>query len=159
MCHNIPKSSIPSAKTPNQIKKRKRKTNKNSNISGLSDTKLHDVLLDHKEIKLSWMIDWHKKEVLFHIQNAFDDKHRWFYLGFQKRADDNHANADICFFENQNGVFNVVTDTYTSPCGTRVHKDYKQDCEVFKMDETALAFKRKFDTCDPLDLRMHVRDY
>lgn len=102
------------------------------------------------------MIDWHKKEVLFHIQNAFDEKHRWFYLGFQKRADDNHANADICFFENQNGVFNVVTDTYTSPCGTRVHKDYKQDCEVFKMDETALAFKRKFDTCDPLDLRMHV---
>lgn len=100
------------------------------------------------------MVDWYKQEVLFHLQNAFNEQHRWFYLGFSKRG--SLADADICFFENQNGFFNVVTDTYTSPDGHWVRKDYQQDCEVFKMDEFTLAFKRKFDTCDPLDLRLHV---
>ncbi|EDW31042.1 GL15140 [Drosophila persimilis] len=119
----------------------------------LSDTKLHEIYLDEKEIKLSWMVDWYKQEVLFHLQNAFNEQHRWFYLGFSKRG--GLADADICFFENQNGFFNAVTDTYTSPDGRWVRKDYQQDCEVFKMDEFTLAFKRKFDTCDPLDLRLH----
>ncbi|KAH8290022.1 hypothetical protein KR044_000465 [Drosophila immigrans] len=119
----------------------------------MSDTKLHEIYLDDKEIKLSWMVDWYKQEVLFHLQNAFNEQHRWFYLGFSKRG--SLADADICFFENQNGFFNVVTDTYTSPDGRWVRKDYQQDCEVFKMDEFTLAFKRKFDTCDPLDLRLH----
>ncbi|XP_049317748.1 tyramine beta-hydroxylase [Bactrocera dorsalis] len=119
----------------------------------LSDTKLHEVYLDNSEIKLSWMVDWYKQEVLFHLQNAFNENHRWFYLGFSKRGD--VGDADICFFENQNGFFNIVTDTYTSPDGKFVQKDYQQDCELFKMDEYTLAFKRKFDTCDPLDLRMH----
>ncbi|EDW75148.2 uncharacterized protein Dwil_GK19855, partial [Drosophila willistoni] len=119
----------------------------------LSDTKLHEIYLDDKEIKLSWMVDWYKQEVLFHLQNAFNEQHRWFYLGFSKRG--SLTDADICFFENQNGFFNVVTDTYTSPDGLWVRKDYQQDCEVFKMDEFTLAFKRKFDTCDPLDLRLH----
>lgn len=121
---------------------------------GLADTKLHEVYLDEKEIKLSWMVDWYKQEVLFHLQNAFNERHRWFYLGFSKRG--NIGDSDICFFENQNGFFNVVTDTYTSADGRYVHKDYQQDCVLFKMDEYALAFKRKFDTCDPSDLRMHV---
>ncbi|XP_017029293.1 tyramine beta-hydroxylase [Drosophila kikkawai] len=119
----------------------------------LSDTKLHEIYLDDKEIKLSWMVDWYKQEVLFHLQNAFNEQHRWFYLGFSKRG--GLADADICFFENQNGFFNAVTDTYTSPDGKWVRRDYQQDCEVFKMDEFTLAFKRKFDTCDPLDLRLH----
>ncbi|XP_054744075.1 tyramine beta-hydroxylase [Anastrepha obliqua] len=119
----------------------------------LSDTKLHEIYLDNAEIKLSWMVDWYKQEVLFHLQNAFNEKHRWFYLGFSKRGE--MGDADICFFENQNGFFNIVTDTYTSPDGKFVQKDYQQDCELFKMDEYTLAFKRKFDTCDPLDLRMH----
>ncbi|XP_004530932.1 tyramine beta-hydroxylase [Ceratitis capitata] len=119
----------------------------------LSDIKLHEVYLDNSEIKLSWMVDWYKQEVLFHLQNAFNEKHRWFYLGFSKRG--GMGDADICFFENQNGFFNIVTDTYTSPDGKFVQKDYQQDCELFKMDEYTLAFKRKFDTCDPLDLRMH----
>lgn len=100
------------------------------------------------------MVDWYKQEVLFHLQNAFNEQHRWFYLGFSKRG--GLADADICFFENQNGFFNAVTDTYTSPDGGWVRRDYQQDCEVFKMDEFTLAFKRKFDTCDPLDLRLHV---
>lgn len=121
---------------------------------GLSDTKLHEIHLDNKEIKLSWMVDWYKQEVLFHLQNAFNEQHRWFYLGFSKRG--GTGDADICFFENQNGFFNVVTDTYTSPDGKFVHKDYQQDCVLFKMDEYTLAFKRKFDTCDPSDFRMHV---
>ncbi|XP_037815839.1 tyramine beta-hydroxylase isoform X1 [Lucilia sericata] len=119
----------------------------------LSDTKLHEIYLDNKEIKLSWMVDWYKQEVLFHLQNAFNEQHRWFYLGFSKRG--GIGDADICFFENQNGFFNVVTDTYTSPDGKFVHKDYQQDCVLFKMDEYTLAFKRKFDTCDPSDFRMH----
>ncbi|KAH8367012.1 hypothetical protein KR200_001524, partial [Drosophila serrata] len=123
----------------------------------LSDTKLHEIYLDDKEIKLSWMVDWYKQEVLFHLQNAFNEQHRWFYLGFSKRG--GLADADICFFENQNGFFNAVTDTYTSPDGKWVRRDYQQDCEVFKMDEFTLAFKRKFDTCDPLDLRLHVSGF
>lgn len=103
------------------------------------------------------MVDWYKQEVLFHLQNAFNERHRWFYLGFSKRG--NVGDSDICFFENQNGFFNVVTDTYTSADGHYVHKDYQQDCVLFKMDEYSLAFKRKFDTCDPSDLRMHVSGY
>lgn len=100
------------------------------------------------------MVDWYKQEVLFHIQNAFDQNHKWFSFGFSKRGD--IGNSDICYFENQYGFFNIVTDAYTSDDGKYVHKDYQQDCNIFKMDETSIAFKRKFDTCDPLDLRMHV---
>lgn len=33
-----------------------------------------------------------------------------------------------------------------------MYKDYQQDCEVIRIDKTAVAFKRKFDTCDPQDL-------
>ncbi|XP_055389701.1 tyramine beta-hydroxylase [Condylostylus longicornis] len=99
------------------------------------------------------MIDWYNQEVLFHIQNAFNQQYKWFYLGFSKRGD--VSESDICFFENHNGFFNVVTDAYTSKDGKFVHKDYQQDCELFKMDDNSLAFKKKFDTCDPLDLRMH----
>lgn len=39
----------------------------------------------------------------------------------------------------------------------RLHEDYQQDCELLRMDDKSVAFKRKFDTCDPQDLRMHVR--
>ncbi|CAD7091391.1 unnamed protein product [Hermetia illucens] len=121
--------------------------------SRLSDTKLHNLYLDHNEIKLSWLVDWYKKEVLFHIQNAFTPDYKWFSLGFSKRGE--MGNSDICFFEYQNNFFNIVTDTYISADGKYVRKDYQQDCILIRVDDNSVAFKRKFDTCDALDLRMH----
>lgn len=123
-------------------------------FTGLSDTKLHNLYLDHNEIKLSWLVDWYKKEVLFHIQNAFTPDYKWFSLGFSKRGE--MGNSDICFFEYQNNFFNIVTDTYISADGKYVRKDYQQDCILIRVDDNSVAFKRKFDTCDALDLRMHV---
>jgi len=33
--------------------------------------------------------------------------------------------------------------------------DKQQDCDVFHFDEQSIAFKRKFDTCDPKDFPIH----
>lgn len=48
-----------------------------------------------------------------------------------------------------------LQDTYIDSYG-EMYKDYQQDCEVIRIDKTAVAFKRKFDTCDPQDLIINV---
>lgn len=32
----------------------------------------------------------------------------------------------------------------------------QQDCELLRIEENSVAFKRKIDTCDPQDFKMHV---
>lgn len=76
-------------------------------ILGLPSTKLHTLLLDHREIKLTWFIDWPKKEVLFNVDQAFADDTKWFSFGFSKRGE--LAGSDICFFvrhQHDDEVFN-----------------------------------------------------
>lgn len=45
-------------------------------------------------------------------------------------------------------------DTYIGNDG-KIYKDYQQDCELLRIDDQSVAFKRKFDTCDPQDFHMH----
>lgn len=75
-------------------------------IPGLANTKLHTLLLDHNKIKLSWLVDWNKKEVMFNVDNAFSAKNKWFSFGFSKRGDMEHS--DICFFTKENDIFDVA---------------------------------------------------
>lgn len=37
-----------------------------------------------------------------------------------------------------------------------IYKDAQQDCQVLRMDDKSVAFKRKFSTCDPQDFDFHV---
>lgn len=62
----------------------------------ISDTKLHTVLLNQKEIKLSWLVDWHKKEVMFNVDNPFNEEYNWFSIGFSQRG--KNAHSDLCYF-------------------------------------------------------------
>lgn len=72
----------------------------------LANTKLHTLLLDHHKIKLSWLIDWNKKEVMFNVDNAFSAKNKWFSFGFSKRGEIEHS--DICFFTKENDIFDIA---------------------------------------------------
>lgn len=62
----------------------------------LPSTKLHTLLLDHRNVKLTWYIDWPKKEVLFNVDDAFTDDNDWFSFGFSKRGQ--IEGSDVCFF-------------------------------------------------------------
>lgn len=72
---------------------------------GLPSTKLHTLLLDHHNVKLTWYIDWPKKEVLFNVDDAFTDDTDWFSFGFSKRGQ--IEGSDICFF-----VRNIYDESY-----------------------------------------------
>lgn len=65
-------------------------------IKELPSTKLHTLLLDHQNTKLTWFIDWPKKEVLFNVDEAFADDTEWFAFGFSQRGQ--IANSDMCYF-------------------------------------------------------------
>ncbi|XP_037025941.1 tyramine beta-hydroxylase [Bradysia coprophila] len=118
----------------------------------LANTKLHTLLLDHKKIKLSWLIDWNKQEVMFNVDNAFSAKNKWFSFGFSKRGD--MEQSDLCLFTKENDIFDVAVDAYVGDDGN-IYKDVQQDCHVLRMDDKSVAFKRKFSTCDPQDFDFH----
>lgn len=65
-------------------------------ITELPSTKLHTLLLDHHSMKLTWYIDWPKKEVLFNVDEAFTDDTDWFAFGFSKRGQ--IEGSDVCYF-------------------------------------------------------------
>lgn len=67
----------------------------------MPETKLHTLLLDHKEIKLTWVVDWVKREVLFNVDEAFTNDKKWFSFGFSKRG--GLSGSDICFFVRDQG--------------------------------------------------------
>lgn len=75
-------------------------------LAELANTKLHTLLLDHHKIKLSWLIDWNKKEVMFNVDNAFSAKNKWFSFGFSKRGAIEHS--DLCFFTKENDIFDIA---------------------------------------------------
>ena len=109
--------------------------------------------MDHAKVKMSWVIDWYNKEVLFHVKNTFQNKYKWFALGFSKRGE--FERSDLCIFQNKNGIYEVVIDAYTNGDASKISVDESQDCVLMRMDENSIAFKRKFDTCDPQDLKMN----
>uniref|UniRef100_A0A336KLX3 CSON010608 protein n=1 Tax=Culicoides sonorensis TaxID=179676 RepID=A0A336KLX3_CULSO len=129
------------------------------NLSGflngnkIPQNRLHSINLDHDHVKMSWLVDWNSKEVFFHISNAFEGDYTWFSLGFSKRGE--FERSDLCIFQWQNDLFNAVVDAYTSDDGDSIYFDDKQDCILLRMDDNSIAFKKKFDTCDPHDLIMH----
>lgn len=109
--------------------------------------------MDHDRVKMSWMIDWANEEVLFHIANAFEDDITWFSLGFSMRGA--FERSDVCIFQWQNEIFNSVIDGHVSDDGQTISFEEQQDCHLLRMDDNSIAFKRKFDTCDPYDMQMH----
>jgi dopamine beta-monooxygenase len=142
----------------------------------IPSNRLHKLNLDHDRVKMNWLIDWNNKEVLFYIENAFENDYKWFSLGFSSRG--NFEKSDLCFFLKEDNLFNVVLvrpkkgriaicslhhghslfrqDTYTSDDGQQIHRDKQQDCILIRMDDNSIAFKRKFHTCDSKDLQFHV---
>lgn len=79
-------------------------------LSELPPTKIHTLLLDHKEVKLTWVVDWAKKEVLFNVDHAFTKDSKWFSFGFSKRGE--LPGSDICFFSrepDENDLFKGAT--------------------------------------------------
>lgn len=72
---------------------------------GLPSTKLHTLMLDHHNVKLTWFIDWPKKEVLFNVDEAFTDDTDWFSFGFSQRGQ--IEGSDVCFF-----VRNIYDESY-----------------------------------------------
>lgn len=57
------------------------------------------------------------------------------------------------------GILNFLVclkDAFTSDDGKYINKDSQQDCKIIRVNENSVAFRRKIDTCDPLDLAMHV---
>lgn len=56
-------------------------------------------------MKLTWFIDWPKKEVLFNIDDAFTDETDWFSFGFSKRGE--IEGSDVCYF-----VRNIYDDAF-----------------------------------------------
>lgn len=47
-----------------------------------------------------------------------------------------------------------MQDTYIGRNG-KIYRDHQQDCELLRIDDESIAFKRKFDTCDAQDFHMH----
>ncbi|XP_035789242.1 tyramine beta-hydroxylase-like [Anopheles albimanus] len=121
----------------------------------ISTTQLHTLLLDRAgTLKLTWMMDWYKREVLFHVKNTFArGKYRTFAIGFSARGE--RARTDLCVFSYGHGLYQQVHDTYTSRDFGRLYVDTLQHCEVMRIDDSSVAFRRKFDTCDPQDVPFH----
>lgn len=61
--------------------------------------------MDHQNVKLTWYIDWPKKEVLFNVDDAFTDETDWFSFGFSKRGE--IEGSDVCYF-----VRNIFDDAF-----------------------------------------------
>lgn len=62
-------------------------------------------MLDHHNVKLTWFIDWPKKEVLFNVDDAFTDDTDWFSFGFSQRGQ--IEGSDVCFF-----IRNIYDESY-----------------------------------------------
>uniref|UniRef100_A0A8D8CEN9 Tyramine beta-hydroxylase n=2 Tax=Culex pipiens TaxID=7175 RepID=A0A8D8CEN9_CULPI len=119
----------------------------------ISSTQIHTLNLDHAKLKLTWMMDWYKKEVLFHVQNTFlHGRYKFFALGFSPRGE--LRRTDLCIFT-RGPVGHQVLDAYTSRDFNRMYVDSEQNCDVMRIDESSVAFRRKFDTCDPQDVAIH----
>ncbi|XP_055585811.1 tyramine beta-hydroxylase [Uranotaenia lowii] len=123
----------------------------------ISSNQIHSLSLDHHKLRLTWMMDWYRKEVLFHVQDTFQHGHyKFFALGFSPRGE--LKRTDLCIFLTGSGtgsLFNQALDTYTSRDFNRIYLDTTQNCDVMRIDETSVAFRRKFDTCDPQDVEIH----
>lgn len=88
-------------------------------VSELPNTKLHSILLDHEEIKLTWYIDWPKKEVLFNVDEAFQEHTKWFSFGFSQRGE--LEKSDICFFVRHQSDDDLFNGAIVSQCVCVLH--------------------------------------
>ncbi|KFB41858.1 AGAP010485-PA-like protein [Anopheles sinensis] len=121
----------------------------------ISTTQLHTLALDRGQLKLTWMMDWYKQDVLFHVKNPFaHGRYRTFAIGFSGRGQ--LSRTDLCVFSFSHGLYQQVHDSYTSRNFSRLFVDTLQHCEVMRVDENSVAFRRKFDTCDPQDIPFHA---
>ncbi|XP_055615641.1 tyramine beta-hydroxylase [Toxorhynchites rutilus septentrionalis] len=121
----------------------------------ISSTQIHSLNLDQHKLKLTWMMDWYKHEVLFHVQNTFlHGRYKFFAIGFSPRGE--LKRTDLCLFTTGGGgIYNQALDAYTSRDFNRIYVDSIQNCDVMRMDDKSVAFRRKFETGDPQDVAIH----
>uniref|UniRef100_A0A1S4HCS6 DOMON domain-containing protein n=1 Tax=Anopheles gambiae TaxID=7165 RepID=A0A1S4HCS6_ANOGA len=106
----------------------------------ISSERLHSLKLNHDSTKLTWMVDWPKKEVLFYINNTFDNgKFKTFAIGFSQRGE--LSRCDLCVFTSVPKLYQQVYDSYTSRKFDHIFRDTLQNCEVMYMDENSVAFQ------------------
>lgn len=60
---------------------------------------IHTIDLDD-HMKLTWLVEWSEKQVLFRIHNAFYKNDNWFSFGFSKRG--GLEQSDSCYFIKNN---------------------------------------------------------
>uniref|UniRef100_A0A182RVP1 DOMON domain-containing protein n=1 Tax=Anopheles funestus TaxID=62324 RepID=A0A182RVP1_ANOFN len=121
----------------------------------ISSDRLHNLNLNHHLTKLLWMVDWRENEVYFHINNSFEHgKFPTFGIGFSQRGE--LSRTDFCVFSSVHNLYHQVYDTYTSRDNKHLFMDTLQNCDVIYMDDNSVAFRRKFDTCDPQDVVFHT---
>lgn len=70
---------------------------------GLESTRLHSVSLNHKDLRLKWVVNWNQNEVMFNIDNALIADYKWFAFGFSNRGEWNRS--DLSFFAHNNGQY------------------------------------------------------
>uniref|UniRef100_A0A182YRD3 DOMON domain-containing protein n=1 Tax=Anopheles stephensi TaxID=30069 RepID=A0A182YRD3_ANOST len=110
--------------------------------------------MNHKLTKLAWMVDWQENEVFFHVNNSFEyGKFQTFAVGFSQRG--LLSRTDFCVFSYVQNLYKQVYDTYTSRVPNHIFIDTIQNCATIHMDANTIAFRRKFDTCDPQDIVFH----
>lgn len=64
-------------------------------------------VLNNRDLRLNWTIDWENEEVTFVVENAFTPSTRYFIFGFSKWEDVN--NSDYCLFDRDNATTALVS--------------------------------------------------
>ena len=76
-------------------------------------------------MKLTWYIDWPKKEVLFNVDEAFTDDTDWFAFGFSKRGQ--IEGSDVCYF-----VKSIYDESYNEAIVSIVDYSMMFECIAFR---------------------------
>lgn len=100
-------------------------------------------MLDHHTVKLTWFIDWPKKEVLFNVDDAFTDDNDWFSFGFSQRGQ--VEGSDVCFF-----VRNIYDESYNEAIVSKCKLCYRFSCLVF-IDVIVVSWLLIFSTDFPIE--------
>ncbi|XP_050074506.1 tyramine beta-hydroxylase [Anopheles maculipalpis] len=100
------------------------------------------------------MVNWRENEVFLHVNSTFEHgKFQTFAIGFSQRGQ--LSRTDLCVFSFVPNLLKHAYDTYTSGDYKHLFIDTIQNCDTIYMDENSIAFRRKFDTCDPQDIVFH----
>lgn len=101
---------------------------------------MHSLVLDNKEnVKLSWMVDWKDRDVLFQVKNAVSPDYKWFAFGFSRRGE--FPRTDFCIYQEENDVMDtivasIVTTTFKKSVSNRLKTCEKKNIDFLKFNNT-----------------------